>query len=145
MAPLAGPANRQGRVAADNIQGMDSVYEGTQGTFVAKVFGLTAAATGVNERTLTARGMVRGKDYESVILTQHSHAKYYPGYSMLFLKLLFSLDGRKIYGAQAVGKAGADKRIDVLATVMRLGGGVEALKRLELAYAPPYGSPRISS
>ena len=142
MAPLAGPANRQGRVAADNIQGMESVYEGTQGTFVAKVFGLTAAATGVNERTLTAQGMVRGKDYESVILTQHSHAKYYPGHSMLFLKLLFSLDGRKIYGAQAVGKAGADKRIDVLATVMRLGGGVEDLKRLELAYAPPYGSPK---
>lgn len=142
MAPLAGPANRQGRVAADNIQGMNSVYEGTQGTFVAKVFGLTAAATGVNERTLSARGMVRGKDYESVILTQHSHAKYYPGHSMLFLKLLFSLDGRKVYGAQAVGKAGADKRIDVLATVMRLGGGVEDLKRLELAYAPPYASPK---
>lgn len=142
MVPLAGPANRQGRVAADNIVGMDSVYEGTQGTFVAQVFGLTAAATGMNERTLIARGMVRGKDYESVILSQHSHAKYYPGHSMLFLKLLFSMDGRKIYGAQTVGKTGADKRIDVIATVVRLGGGIEDLKRLELAYAPPYSSPK---
>lgn len=142
MIPLAGPANKQGRIAANNIAGFAERYYGTQGTSVAKVFDLTAAATGVNEKTLIARGQVKGRDYESLIITQNSHAGYYPGAAPLTLKLLFSLDGKRIFGAQIVGRDGVDKRIDTLATAIRLGAGVEDLKQLELAYAPPYSSAK---
>ncbi len=142
MIPLAGPANKQGRIAADNIAGGNERYEGTQGTSVVKVFELTAAATGASEKLLKKRGMVRGKDYESVTILQNSHAGYYPGASLMTLKLLFSMDGKKLFGAQIVGREGVDKRIDVIATVIRLGGGVKDLKSLELAYAPPYGSAK---
>jgi rhodanese-related sulfurtransferase len=134
--PLAGPANRQGRIAANNIAGLEDTYEGSQGTSTAKIFELTAACTGLNEKTLVKRGLVRGRDFEAVIITQNSHAAYYPGAKPMTLKLLFSMDGKKIFGAQAVGREGVDKRIDVLATVIRLGGGVAELRRLELAYAP---------
>lgn len=142
MVPLAGPANKQGRIAADNIAGLDSEYRGTQGSSVAKVYDLTAASTGENEKTLQKRGMVRGKDYESVIITQNSHAGYYPGAVPLTLKLLFSMDGKLLYGAQIVGRDGADKRIDTIGVVLRLGGGIDDLKNLELAYAPPYSSAK---
>lgn len=142
MIPLAGPANKQGRIAADNIAGANEKYEGTQGTSVAQVFDLTAASTGANEKTLIKRGLVKGKDYESAIITQNSHAGYYPGAVPLTLKLLFSMDGKKLYGAQIVGRSGVDKRIDTIATTIRLGGGIEELASLELAYAPPYSSAK---
>ena len=142
MIPLAGPANRQGRIAADNISGGEETYSGTQGTSVAKVFGLTAASTGVNEKTLAARGMASGRDYGRVIIVQNHHAAYYPGAEPMVLKLLFAKDGSRILGAQIVGAEGVDKRIDVIATAMCLGAPVTALKDLELAYAPPYGSAK---
>ncbi|MEA4815257.1 MAG: FAD-dependent oxidoreductase [Lachnospiraceae bacterium] len=142
MVPLAGPANKQGRMAADNIAGGKEKYEGTQGTSVAKVFDLTAASTGANEKSLIKRGLVKGKDYESVIITQNSHAGYYPGAIPMSLKMLFSLDGKKIYGAQIVGGDGVDKRIDTLAVAIRLGGSILDLKNLEFAYAPPYSSAK---
>jgi NADPH-dependent 2,4-dienoyl-CoA reductase/sulfur reductase-like enzyme/peroxiredoxin family protein/TusA-related sulfurtransferase/rhodanese-related sulfurtransferase len=142
MAPLAGPANKEGRIAADNIAGRDVIYRGAQSTSIFKVFDLTAATTGTNEKTLIKRGMVPGKDYERVIITQNSHAGYYPGATPMFLKLLFSTDGKKLFGAQIVGYDGVDKRIDTIAATLRLGGGVRELTELELAYAPPYSSAK---
>lgn len=142
MIPLAGPANKQGRIAADNIAGGSEKYEGTLGTAVAKVFDLTAASTGANEKTLIKRGLKKGEDYESIIITQNSHAGYYPGAVPLTLKLLFSKDGKQIFGAQIVGGDGVDKRIDTISTTIKLGGGIKELKSLELAYAPPYSSAK---
>jgi len=141
-APLAGPANKQGRIAADNIGGLDSVYTGAQSTSIAKVFDLAAATTGWNEKTLVKKGLVYGKDYERIIITQNSHAGYYPGATPMTLKLLFSPDGKKIFGAQIVGREGVDKRIDTIAVAIRLGGSALELKNLELAYAPPYSSAK---
>lgn len=142
MIPLAGPANKQGRIAANNIAGAKEIYGETMGTSVAKVFDLAAATTGTNEKTLIRRGLLKGKDYESIIITQNSHAGYYPGAVPLTLKLLFSRDGKIIYGAQIVGRDGVDKRIDTLATAIRLGAEIADLKRLELAYAPPFSSAK---
>ena len=142
MIPLAGPANKQGRIAANNIAGGSETYKGTQGSSVAKVFDLTAAATGSNEKALIRRGLVKGKDYESVTIVQNSHAGYYPGAVPMTLKLLFSMDGKKLFGGQIVGADGVDKRIDTLAVAIRLGGSVFDLKELELAYAPPYSSAK---
>ncbi len=142
MIPLAGPANKQGRIAANNIAGAHDVYEGTQGTSIAKVFDLAAASTGTNEKTLIKKGLAKGKDYETLIITQNSHASYYPGSTPMTLKLIFSMDGKKIYGAQIVGTEGVDKRIDTIATTIRLGGTVHDLKMLELAYAPPFSSAK---
>ena len=142
MIPLAGPANKQGRIAADNLAGGDAVYEGTQGSSVAKVFDLTAAATGANEKTLQRRGMVKDMDYKCLTITQNAHAGYYPGALPLTIKLLFSPDGDQIFGAQIVGYDGVDKRIDTIGVAIRLGAGVDALKKLELAYAPPYSSAK---
>lgn len=142
MIPLAGPANKQGRIAADNLAGRDSVYKGTQGSSVAKVFDLTAASTGANEKTLKRRGLEKEKDYKSLIITQNSHAGYYPGALPLTMKVIFSPDGTKIFGAQIVGWDGVDKRIDTLGTAIRLGASVHDLKELELAYAPPYSSAK---
>lgn len=142
MVPLAGPANKQGRIAANNIAGYADHYEGTQGSSVAKVFDLTAASTGANEKTLIRRGMKKGKDYESIIIMQNSHAGYYPGAVPMTIKLLFATDGKRIYGAQIVGGEGVDKRIDTLSTAIRLNAGVDDLMRLELAYAPPYSSAK---
>jgi len=142
MIALAGPANKQGRICANNIYGADEEYKGTMGTSVAKVFDLTAASTGANEKTLNRMGLTAGKDYNTATISQKSHAGYYPGASELILKLIFSADGKKIYGAQIVGEDGADKRIDTIATAMRLGGSIYDLKELELAYAPPYSSAK---
>lgn len=135
--PLAGPANKQGRIAADNIAGLTSRFNGSQGTSILKVFSLTAAATGNNERTLKRLGT----PYHVAIVHPNSHATYYPGAVPLTIKLLFNDEGQ-ILGAQAIGLDGIDKRIDVIATVMRLKGNVEDLTELELAYAPPYSSAK---
>ena len=142
MIPLAGPANKQGRIAADNIAGLDSEYEGTQGTAVAKVFRLSAASTGANEKTLVKRGLTHGTDYERIIITQNSHAGYYPGAVPMTIKLLFAKDSSKIFGAQIVGCDGVDKRIDTVAAAIRFGGTIKDLTKLEFAYAPPYSSAK---
>ncbi|MDF2677226.1 MAG: FAD-dependent pyridine nucleotide-disulfide oxidoreductase, partial [Bacillota bacterium] len=142
MIPLAGPANKQGRICADNIYGANEEYKGTQGTSVAKVFDLTVASTGVNEKTLKRWGKEEGNDYLTATISQKSHAGYYPGASELILKLIFSPDGKKIFGAQIVGEESADKRIDTIATAIRLNGSIYDLKELELAYAPPYSSAK---
>jgi NADPH-dependent 2,4-dienoyl-CoA reductase/sulfur reductase-like enzyme/peroxiredoxin family protein/rhodanese-related sulfurtransferase/TusA-related sulfurtransferase len=135
--PLAGPANKQGRIAADNVCGLGSAYKGTQGTSIIKVFGLTGAATGNNERTLSRLGI----PYHVTYVHPNSHASYYPGALPLSLKLIFDSQG-KVLGAQAAGMDGVDKRIDDIATVIRFRGTVEDLSELELAYAPPYSSAK---
>ena len=135
--PLAGPANKQGRIAADNIAGLSTSYKGTQGTSILKVFSLTAASTGNNERTLNRLNI----PYRVITIHPSSHASYYPGSLTMTLKLIFNEDG-KILGAQGVGYAGVDKRIDVIATVIRLGGTVTDLTELELCYAPPFSSAK---
>lgn len=136
--PLGGPANRQGRTAADNIFGLPTRYPGTLGTAIVRVFGLTAAATGANESQLKDAGL----PYQAVHLHPNSHAGYYPGARPLALKLLFAPDTGKVLGAQAVGQKGVDKRIDVLATAIRAGMTVDDVADLELAYAPPFGSAK---
>jgi peroxiredoxin family protein/TusA-related sulfurtransferase/rhodanese-related sulfurtransferase len=142
MIALAGPANKQGRICANNIYGANEEYRGTMGTSVAKVFDLTAASTGSNEKTLMRMGMEENRDYYTATISQKSHAGYYPESSELILKLIFSTDGKKIFGAQIVGEDGADKRIDTIATTIGLGGSIFDLKELELAYAPPYSSAK---
>ncbi len=142
MIPLAGPANKQARIAADIIAGKGGEYRGTQGTSVAQVFDLVAASTGANEKTLLRRGMEKGRDYQTILIRQTSHAGYYPGAEPMFMKMIFSMDGKKIYGGQIVGGLGTDKRIDTLAVAMRLGAGIQDLQHLEMAYAPPYSSAK---
>jgi len=138
LIPLAGPANRQGRIAADNIIfGDTQTYRGTQGTSILKAFDLAAATTGLNEKQLRATG----QPFRSCITHSGSHASYYPGAKQITLKLLFTDEGR-ILGAQAVGADGADKRIDVIATAMQGNVSVQALSELELSYAPPFGSAK---
>lgn len=138
LIPLAGPANKQGRIAADNICGRKSKYDGTQGTSVAKIFDLTVAATGNNETILKRAGI----DYEKVIIHPNSHASYYPDALPMTIKLIFKKDDGKILGAQIVGFDGVDKRIDVIATAIRSNMTVYDLEELELAYAPPYSSAK---
>ncbi|QED49304.1 CoA-disulfide reductase [Cytobacillus dafuensis] len=138
MIPLAGPANRQGRIAANNIMGKQEKYQGTLGTSIAKVFDLTVAATGNNEKTLNRLGV----PYEVVHIHPSSHAGYYPGASSIALKLIFDKGTGRIFGAQAVGMDGVDKRIDVIATAIKGGLTVEDLTHLELSYAPPYSSAK---
>lgn len=135
--PLAWPANRQGRLVADIINGSDARYFGTQGTAVAKVFELTVASTGNSERLLKQAGI----EYETIHIHPNSHAGYYPGASPIALKLLFGIDG-KILGAQAIGTEGVEKRIDVIATAMRFGARADQLASIELSYAPPYSSAK---
>ncbi|WP_343083665.1 DsrE/DsrF/DrsH-like family protein [Blautia producta] len=141
MIPLAGPANKQARICADNITGSQKTYQGSMGTSVAQVFDLTAAAVGLNEKALLASGRKKGNDYETVVINQKSHAGYYPQATPITLKLLFEKEG-KILGAQAVGQDKVDKRIDTIATVMSMGGTTENLAKLELAYAPPFSSAK---
>lgn len=136
--PLAGPANRQGRIAADHIFGRDVRYRGTQGTAIVRVFDLTAAMTGASEKILqrTKRG------YRKVYVHPTNHASYYPGAEAMTLKLLFDPQNGKLFGAQAVGGAGVDKRIDVLAVAIQAGMTVFDLEEMELAYSPQYGSAK---
>lgn len=135
--PLAGPANRQGRIVADNLMGRERTYDGTFGASVVKVGRLTAASCGHTE----ARLLELGKPYRKVYLHPGSHAGYYPGARELHIKLLYGDDG-KIYGGQVIGAEGADKRADVLATAMRAGLDVRQLAELELCYAPPFSSAK---
>lgn len=135
---LAGPANKQGRIAADNICGGDSHYTGGQGSSVIKIFDMTAAATGISEKTAKALGIAADK----VILSPMSHAGYYPGGRVMTLKVLFEKDTYRLLGAQIVGFEGVDKRIDVLATAIRAGMKAYELTELDLAYAPPYSSAK---
>lgn len=138
LVPLAGPANRQGRMAADNMLGRNETYQGTQGTAICKVFDLSVASTGQNEKQLQRDGI----DYEKVFVHTASHASYYPGSETVSFKMLFDPKSGKIFGAQAVGKDGIDKRIDVMAVAQRAGMTVEQLQHLELTYAPPFGSAK---
>ncbi len=135
---LAGPANKQGRIAADNICGIESVYRGTQGSSVIKLFDLTVATTGINE----AAAQKAGLSYEKLVLSPASHAGYYPGGKIMTIKLLYEKESLRILGAQIVGGDGVDKRIDVIATAIRAGLKVTELQELELAYAPPYSSAK---
>ncbi|WP_070119609.1 CoA-disulfide reductase [Bacillus marinisedimentorum] len=138
MIPLAWPANRQGRLVADHINGYDVKYSGTLGTSIAKVFDMTAAATGLNEKTLKQMGI----EHEVIHVHPGSHAGYYPGSFPISMKLVFEPDTGKIFGAQAVSYDGADKRIDVLATAIKGGLTIFDLPDLELAYAPPFSSAK---
>jgi NADPH-dependent 2,4-dienoyl-CoA reductase/sulfur reductase-like enzyme/rhodanese-related sulfurtransferase len=136
--PLAGPANRQGRIAADNMCGIPSTYKGTLGTAVCKIFGMTAAVTGMSEKTVKQLGIPYQKSYTH----SQSHAGYYPGASMMSIKLLFDPQSGKILGCQIIGHDGVDKRIDVLAAAIKGGLTTADACDLELAYAPPYGSAK---
>ena len=138
LVPLAGPANRQGRIAADTIFGRDSAYQRTLGTAICKVFGIAIGMTGLSEKAAARQGVAVDKVY----VHPNNHAGYYPGATPLHLKLLFSPEDGKVLGAQAVGQDGVDKRIDVLATAIRAGMTVYDLEHLELSYAPPYGSAK---
>lgn len=135
---LAGPANKQGRIAADNVCGRDTRYTGGQGSSVIKIFGLTAACTGINERTAKSLGL----DCDKVVLSPMSHAGYYPGGSVMTMKVLFEKGTLRILGAQIIGRDGVDKRIDVIATAIRAGLKATELTELDLAYAPPYSSAK---
>ena len=135
---LAGPANKQGRIAADNICGRTSRYKGSMGTSVIKLFDLTAASVGLTEKA----AKVAGYDFESVVLSPSSHAGYYPGATTMTMKVVFDKSTFNILGAQIVGYDGVDKRIDVIATAISAGLKATELKDLELAYAPPYSSAK---
>ena len=135
---LAGPANKQGRIAADNICGLNSRYTGSQGSSIIKIFDLTAAATGISEKKARSLGF----DTDSVILSPMSHAGYYPDAMVMTMKVVFERNTYKLLGGQIVGYDGVDKRIDVLATAIRAGMKATELKELDLAYAPPYSSAK---
>lgn len=135
---LAGPANKQGRIAADNMCGGDSVYLGSQGSSVIKIFDMTAAVTGINERMAKEAGI----EYEKICLSPMSHASYYPGGKLMTMKVIFEKETYKLLGAQIVGYDGVDKRIDVLAASMHAGLNAIELKDLDLAYAPPFSSAK---
>ncbi|MGA1874866.1 MAG: FAD-dependent oxidoreductase, partial [bacterium] len=138
LIPLAGPANKQGRVAADNICGLNSSYHKALGTSILKVFELQAACCGLNEKTAQKNNF----PYQAIHLHPLSHAGYYPGASQMTLKALFEVPGGRILGAQCIGRQGVDKRIDVMATAMAAGMTVHDLEQLELSYAPPFGSAK---
>ena len=137
LLPLAGPANRQGRIVADNICGFNSTYKNTQGTSVVKIFDLTVASSGNNEKQLKQKEIPYWKTY----VYGRSHAGYYPNSDMILYKLLFSNDG-KILGIQGIGESGVEKRVDVIATIMRNNGTVQDMIDAELCYAPPYSSAK---
>ena len=138
LIPLAGPANKQGRIAANHIWGIEDTYKATQGTSIVKLFDITAAVTGNNEKTLKKFNI----PYQCVHVHSPSHATYYPGATLMAIKVLFSPDDGQLLGAQIVGYKGVDKRIDVLATAIRGRMTVYDLQELELAYAPPYSSAK---
>jgi NADPH-dependent 2,4-dienoyl-CoA reductase/sulfur reductase-like enzyme/rhodanese-related sulfurtransferase len=138
LIPLAGPANRQGRIAADNIFGRPSRYEGTWGSAILRLFKLSAGCTGANEKSLRQAGI----PFQALHLHPGSHAGYYPGAEPIAMKILFAPDTGKLLGAQAVGQDGVDKRIDVIATALKGSMTVNDLADLELAYAPPFGSAK---
>lgn len=136
--PLAGPANKQGRIAADNICGIPSSYEGTQGSAILKVFDMTVASSGLNETAAKAANI----NYDKTYLYPASHATYYPGWSNMSIKILWDKNTNRLLGGQIIGFDGVAKRMDVLSTAIRLGAKVTDLKNLELCYAPPFGSAK---
>lgn len=138
LVPLAGPANRQGRMAANNMFGRNESYQGTQGTAICKVFDLAIGSTGKNEKQLIKANM----PYEKIYVHTASHASYYPGAETVSFKMLFEPTSGKILGAQAVGKDGIDKRIDIMAVAQRAGMTIDQLQHVELTYAPPFGSAK---
>jgi len=138
LVPLAGPANRQGRMVADNMFGREEKYQATQGTAICKIFDIAVAATGKNEKSLKREGI----PFKKVYVHTASHASYYPGAEIISLKILYCPDTLKILGAQAAGKDGIDKRIDIMAVAQRAGMTMDQLQHLELTYAPPYGSAK---
>ena len=138
MIALAGPANKEGRIAADNIAGINSTYKGGTGVSVLKLFSLTAASAGMTEET----AMAMGKDYDTVFTYQGDHASYYPGSESMMIKLIYEKDSGRILGAQIAGKSGVDKRIDTVSIAIAAGLGVEDLVSLDMAYAPPYSSAK---
>ncbi len=138
IVPLAGPANRQGRMVANNIFGREETYQGTQGTAICKIFDLAIASTGKNEKSLKREGIA----YKKVYVHVASHASYYPGAEIVSFKMLYCPESKKILGAQAAGKDGVDKRIDIMAVAQRAGMTIDQLQHLELTYAPPYGSAK---
>lgn len=135
---LAGPANKQARIAADNICGIDSRYPGSMGSSVIKIFDMTVASTGLTEKVAEAAGI----SYDRVILSPSSHASYYPGARTMTVKVVFEKESLRLLGAQIIGSEGVDKRLDVLATAISSGMRADALKDLELVYAPPYSSAK---
>ncbi|HBA82488.1 MAG TPA: pyridine nucleotide-disulfide oxidoreductase [Verrucomicrobia bacterium] len=138
LLPLAGPANRQGRIAAENICGRHTTYDGTLGTAIVKIFDMTAGGAGAGEKGLKQAGV----PFRKVYLHPSGHAGYYPGSAPMHIKILFAPDSGKLLGAQVVGFDGIDKRLDVFATAIRAGFSVYDLENLELAYAPPFGSAK---
>jgi NADPH-dependent 2,4-dienoyl-CoA reductase/sulfur reductase-like enzyme/rhodanese-related sulfurtransferase len=139
LVALAGPANRQGRIAADVIAGRDSRYRGTQGTAIIGLFGAAAAWTGVSEKTLKRRG---DQDYEKIYLYPNSHAGYYPGARPIAMKILFRKSDGRLLGAQALGEDNVDKRISALAMALQMGATIHDLEEVELCYAPQFGSAK---
>ncbi len=139
LIPLAGPANRQGRIAADVIAGRDAHFRGTQGTSILKLFDATIAQTGVSEKTLKRLG---DTDYEKLYLYPNSHAGYYPGAKILVVKFIFRKSDGKVLGAQVLGEDGVPKRIDSFAMAIQMGCTIYDLEESELSYAPPYGSAK---
>lgn len=138
LIPLAGPANKQGRIVANNISGKKETYKGTQGTAIAKVFDLTAGSTGSNEKRLHSLGI----DYKVSYTTSRNHAGYYPGAAPMTVKTIFTPDDGRLLGAQVVGHDGVDKRLDLFAVAVRQGMNVFDLQEMELSYAPPFGSAK---
>lgn len=136
--PLAGPANRQGRIAAENICGRATTYSSTQGTAIVKIFAMTGGGTGATEKQLKRANL----PYRKIYIHPSGHASYYPGTAPMHIKLLFTPDTGKMLGAQVVGSDGVDKRLDVFATALRAGMTIHGLQSLELAYAPPFGSAK---
>ena len=139
VVPLAGPANRQGRIAADVIAGKPSRFRGVQGTAVCGAFGLTIASTGASEKALRRAGIT---DYDAIYLHPGHHVGYYPGARSIHLKVLYRRSDGRLLGAQAVGEDGTEKRMDVLATAIQLGGTVHDLAEVELCYAPQFGAAK---
>ncbi len=143
LIPLAGPANRQGRIAADVILGRDARFRGVQGTAVCRVFDITVAATGASEKTLQRRGIGgQPAQYEKIYLHPGHHANYYPGARPITMKLIFSVKDGRILGAQAVGEEGVEKRIDAIAMAIQRGSTVFDLEEAELCYAPQFGTAK---
>jgi rhodanese-related sulfurtransferase len=140
LVPLAGPASRQGRVAADAIFGRKSRFRGVQGTMVCKVFDRTVAATGLTEKALRSRGSKL--KYEKVYLHPNNHAGYYPGAESISIKLIFSTEDGRILGAQAIGAEGVERRIDVISMAIQKGATVYDLEEAEMCYAPQFGSTK---
>lgn len=141
MIPLAGPANKEGRILANHLMGANESYQGSLGSSIIKVFKMAAASTGFNEKQLQAQGLKRHQDYEVIIIQQKSHAGYYPGATPLTMKVIYDLQ-QKILGAQVVGYEGVDKRIDVISTAIHYHGKVTDLKDIHIAYAPPFASAK---